>query len=92
MTQTPVRVAEASEQEAVLNTLMLAFATDPCLRYLLDTPEALFKGFHRFAMAMGGAALGEGTAWLAEEGAAAALWLPPGVESDRDAMIRQPRG
>ncbi|WP_293676382.1 N-acetyltransferase [uncultured Phenylobacterium sp.] len=87
MSPPEVRVAEASEQDAVLNTLMLAFASDPCLRYLLDTPEALFAGFRRFAMAMGGAGLAQGTAWLAEDGAAAALWLPPGVESDQAAML-----
>lgn len=82
-----VRVAQASERDAVLDTLMLAFSGDPCLRYVLDTPEKLLKGFHAFAGAMGGAALDEGTAWLAEDAAAAALWLPPGVTSDREAMM-----
>ena len=37
----PVRVAHTSERDAVLNTLMLAFSGDPCLRYVLDTPEKL---------------------------------------------------
>ena len=83
----PVRVAHTSERDAVLNTLMLAFSGDPCLRYVLDTPEKLLKGFHDFAVAMGGPALDEGTAWLAEDGAAAALWLPPNVTSDREAMM-----
>ena len=82
-----VRVAQASEGDAVLDTLMLAFSSDPCLRYVLDTPEKLLKGFRAFAGAMGGAALDEGAAWLAEDAAAAALWLPPGVTPDRDAMM-----
>ncbi|WP_293905436.1 GNAT family N-acetyltransferase [Phenylobacterium sp.] len=82
-----VRTAEASEGDAVLNTLMLAFSTDPCLRYLLASPDAFFKGFRAFATGMGGAAVAQGTAWLADDGAAAALWLPPGVSSDRDAML-----
>ena len=82
-----IRVAEASEGDAVLETLMLAFSSDPCMRYLLATPRAFFKGFRPFATGMGGAALAAGTAWLAEEGAAAALWLPPGITSDRDAML-----
>ena len=82
-----VRVAEPSESDKVLDTLLLAFSTDPCLRYLLATPAALFKGFRPFATGMGGAALEQGTAWLADDGAAAALWLPPGVTSDRDAMM-----
>jgi ribosomal protein S18 acetylase RimI-like enzyme len=87
MPQPDVRVAAASERDTVLDTLMLAFSTDPCLRYLLWSPAALFQGFRRFATGMGGAALEHGTAWLADDGAAAALWLPPGVTSDRDAML-----
>jgi ribosomal protein S18 acetylase RimI-like enzyme len=87
MSTPEIRVAKASEGEAVLDTLMLAFSTDPCLRYLLASPGAFFKGFRQFATAMGGAGLAEGTAWLAGDGAAAALWLPPGVSSDRDAMM-----
>lgn len=87
MSQPQVRVAAADEQDAVLNALMLAFASDPCLRYLLWSPQAFFKGFRPFATGMGGAAMGEGTAWLADDGAAAALWLPPGVTSDRDVML-----
>lgn len=87
MSEYEVRVAEASEGDAVLDTLMLAFSTDPCLRYLLATPNAFFRGFRPFATGMGGAALAQGTAWLAGGGAAAALWLPPGVTSDRDAML-----
>lgn len=82
-----VRVAQASDRSAVLDTLMLAFSGDPCLRYVLDTPEKLLKGFHRFAGGMGGAAVDLGSAWLAEDDAAAALWLPPGVSSDREAMM-----
>jgi hypothetical protein len=49
---------------------MLAFSSDPCLRYVLDTPEKLLQGFHAFAGGMGGAALDEGAAWLAEDAAA----------------------
>jgi ribosomal protein S18 acetylase RimI-like enzyme len=87
MSEHKIRVAAASETDAVLDTLMLAFAGDPCLRYLLDTPDKLLRGFRPFATGMGGAAVELGTAWLAEDGAAAALWLSPGVESDREAML-----
>jgi ribosomal protein S18 acetylase RimI-like enzyme len=82
-----VRVAQTSERNAVLNTLMLAFSSDPCLRYVLDTPAKLLDGFHGFAGAMGGAAVDAGAAWLAEDAAAAALWLAPGVTPDREAMM-----
>ena len=87
MTPIEVRIAEASETEAVLNTLMLAFSTDPCVRFMLAKPDVFFAGFRRFATAMGGAGVEHGSAWLADDGAAAALWLPPGISSDRDAML-----
>ena len=81
-----VRVADVSETEAVLNTLMLAFASDPPVRWLMRTPEAYFAGFRGFATGMGGAGMAAGTGYLAGDGAAAALWLPPGVVSDSDAI------
>lgn len=87
MSKPTVRIAEASELDAVLDVLMLAFSTDPCLRFALDTPDKLFRGFRAFATGMGGASVKLGTAWIAEDGAAAAMWLPPGVESDLEAML-----
>ena len=63
-----VRVAEATERDAVLDTLMLAFSGDPCLRYVLDTPGKLLQGFHAFAGGMGGAALFNVVPYLEEFG------------------------
>ena len=82
-----VRVAQVSETDTVLNTLTLSFANDPPLRYLLPTPDAFLGGFPGFAKGMGGPGIAAGPAYLADDGAAAALWLPPGVESDTEAMI-----
>ena len=78
--------AQASERDAVINALMLAFATDPCTRYLFSTPAAYCAAFRPFAEAMGGGAAHGGLADLAEDGSAAALWLPPSVKSDSGAI------
>lgn len=88
MTPHEIRLAEASEKDAVLDTLTLAFSTDPCVRYTFATPQAFLNGFRAFATAMGGAGLDHGSAWVAGDGAAAALWLPPDVESDSEAMLQ----
>jgi len=82
-----VRVATPADRDALLATLMLAFAGDPCTRYMFAAPEAFVAGFQPFAAAMGGAAIEHGSAWLADNCAAAVLWLPPGVESDSEAMV-----
>jgi len=87
MSSAGVRVAAAADRDALLATLMLAFAGDPCTRYMFAAPEAFVAGFRPFAAAMGGAAIEHGAAWIADDKAAAALWLPPGVESDSEAMI-----
>ena len=82
-----VRVAEVSETDTVLNTLTLAFANDPPLRYLLPTATAFLAAFPGFATGMGGRGMAAGTGYLADDGAAAALWLPPGVVSDFEALV-----
>ena len=77
-----VRLALESEQDAVISALALAFTSDPCARYAFASPDTYLSAFRPFAAALGGGAFAAGAAYLAGDGAAAALWLPPGVESD----------
>ena len=77
-----VRLARESEQNSVISALALAFTSDPCIRYAFANPDTYLLAFRPFATALGGGALAAGAAYLAGDGAAVALWLPPGVESD----------
>src|SRR5258708_3853014 len=86
MSEHEVRIAQPAEQDAVLDTLMLAFATDPCIRYIWRPPSQFFGASRRLAVGLGGGALANEAAYLAADGAAAALWLPPGIESDAELM------
>lgn len=74
------------EQSPAIRVLTLAFSTDAAVRYMFPTASAYLAAFPRLAAAMGGAALEAGTAWLADGEAAAALWLPPGLSPDGDAI------
>lgn len=85
-----IRVAPASqgpvERHPVMDTLSLAFSSDPAVRYMFPTADGFLRNFNRLATAMAGSALAAGTAWVAGDGAAAALWLAPGVEGDGEAI------
>ena len=86
-----VRIAEPAEgpveRHPAMDTLTLAFSTDAPVRYMFPTAEGFLRHFSRLAAAMAGSAVAAGTAWVADDGAAAALWLGPGAEADTDAII-----
>jgi ribosomal protein S18 acetylase RimI-like enzyme len=78
-------VAE-DEQVKALATLTLAFAADPVERWLYPDSELYLASFPKFLAAFGGGAFVERTVWKLGEFAAVALWLPPGIEPDGDAI------
>lgn len=78
--------ATASDRERAVNTLILGFAADPVARWIWPDPETYLKLMPRFAEAFGGRAFEEETAYVADSGRAVALWLPPKVEPDGEAM------
>ena len=81
-----VRVAGIGEQDAVVATLTRAFSVDPPTRWLFPEAATYLATFPRFAAAVGARAFAEGTAFVAGDGAAAARWLGPGIEPDREAL------
>lgn len=87
MLDTPtVDAAAADRKDDIYRTLMLAFASDPMMRWTLPGAAAFTKAAPLFFDAYGGRAFAEGTALMANDGEAAALWLPPGVDPDGDGM------
>ena len=90
MNDIDIRIAPAAlgpvERDPVMDILALAFSTDPAVRYLFPTASLFLSSFNRLAAAMAGSALAAGTAWVASDGGAAALWLAPGAEADGDAI------
>jgi ribosomal protein S18 acetylase RimI-like enzyme len=75
------------DRDPVMAILTLAFSTDAPVRYLFSGAETHLAWFPRLAAAMGGAALEAGSAYVADGDGAAALWLPPGVEADGEAIF-----
>jgi ribosomal protein S18 acetylase RimI-like enzyme len=79
-----VRTADPSEQAKIIDVLTLAFSSDPPVRRLWPAASDFLRTFPDFAMAFGGRAFAAGTALVTADGSAAALWLPPGIEPDRE--------
>jgi len=82
-----IRTALATDRDAMIETLLLSFSADPCVRYVFPTPREFMAGWPTFVWGMGGRGLDHGAAFLADDAAAVSLWLPPGVESDLETML-----
>lgn len=81
-----VKIATPSD-DAVIDVITLAFGADPAARWSFPDPHGYLRHFPSLARAFGGKALAHGSAHYVDGYAGAALWLPPGVEPDEDAMV-----
>jgi ribosomal protein S18 acetylase RimI-like enzyme len=86
MTVPAIKTAAASDAERAVAVLVLAFSADPATRWAFPEPSQYLTCFPEFVRAFGGRAFEHGTAYCAEDYAGAALWLPPGVRPDEDAL------
>lgn len=75
------------ERGSAYATLVLAFVTDPAVRWLYPDAQQYLTHFPRFLAAFGGRAFDEKTAWRFRDFSSVALWLPPGAEPDGDAIV-----
>ena len=67
-------------------TLVSAFTNDPVERWMYPKLEQYLAHFPAFVAAFGGRAFSSHTAWCLGDFAAVALWFPPGIEPDGDAI------
>lgn len=78
--------ASASDEMSVINTIVLAFATDPMARWSWPDASQYLDVMPRFIRAFGGSAFQRGSAHCTADRRGAALWLPPGASPDEHAM------
>ncbi len=76
-----------TDQPTVTATLVSAFIADPVERWLYPQPLAYLTNFPAFVAAFGGGAFENETVWSLDDFAAVAIWLPPGVQADGDAIV-----
>lgn len=82
-----VRIAAPAERAAALAVLTLGFAGDPFNRWLFPEGRRFLEAFPAMADAFGGRAFEAGSAYVGGDLHGAALWLPPGVEPDRERLM-----
>jgi ribosomal protein S18 acetylase RimI-like enzyme len=81
-----VATTEWSQAEQAIAVIVLAFSTDPAARWSYPDPDRYLTHFPAIVRAFGGKAFAHGTAYHLSGFSGAALWLPPGIQPDEDAL------
>src|SRR5258708_35090217 len=83
---TGIVTARPTDMEPSIGVMVLAFAADPVARWMYRDPQRYLACFGRFIVAFAGRAFSTGTAWCIDGNLGGALWLPPGVKPDEQAV------
>jgi len=83
---TEIRSATLDEVSHAVSTIVAAFITDPISRFAWPSPHDHLLGMALAAREFAGASFDKGTAYVSADFCGAALWLPPGVHADGDAL------
>lgn len=84
-TSTVYRIDETSA-DAAFAAIVLAFVTDPAARWSWPQADDFLHNMPLAARAFGGKSFALGTAYGIDRFAGVALWLPPGVPPDEEAL------
>jgi GNAT superfamily N-acetyltransferase len=83
------RPARAADLPGAVETLAQAFYSDPVWSWAFPDPERRIEQHSAVWRMVAESALGYGSAWLVDGGAAVALWIPPGEPELSDADERR---
>jgi GNAT superfamily N-acetyltransferase len=90
----PVR-ATSADRDAVIGTVVAAFATDPAFRYFFPDDDAYPEQAAAFAAWLFDKRVERGSVWIVDGGVSVAMWDPPGpwgptkpLEIPKDALAR----
>ncbi len=85
--ETPtVRTTTQADETSAIDTIVLAFAADPFTRWCWPDPHQYLTSMPRLTRAFGGNAFAKRSAYCTADCGGAALWLPPQVHADEDAL------
>ncbi len=85
-TESDIKSANANNRTSTVWTIVLGFAADSLMRWSWPDARRYLQSMPQFINACGGRAFEHGTAYVTGGIRAAALWLPPGVQQDEEAL------
>jgi ribosomal protein S18 acetylase RimI-like enzyme len=77
----------ASDEASIIDVLVRANWADPAARWVWPDSQQFLTHFPSFVRAFGGKAFAHGSAYYVDGYVGAALWLPPDVHPDENALI-----
>jgi len=83
-----VRRARVDEMPQTIASIVAAFLTDPIARFAWPSPHDHLRAMPLATQAFAGGSFAHGAAWVSADFCGAALWLPPGVHPDGEALER----
>jgi GNAT superfamily N-acetyltransferase len=81
-----IKTATPTEIPKIIDTITMAFAADPFVRWIYPDPNQYLSNIREMLIRFGGKAFDHGTAYYVDGFFGAALWLPPGIHSDEEAL------
>jgi GNAT superfamily N-acetyltransferase len=88
MMEPTVKKVTASDMAPAIDVVVSAFSADPSARWMYPDQRQYSENFPEFVRAFGGRAFEAGSAYCVDGYSGAALWLPPGVHSDEEALAK----
>ena len=83
---TEIRSATSDEMPRAISVIVAAFLTDPPARFAWPSPHDYFLAMPLATREFAGTSFERGTAYVSADFCGAALWLPPGVEPNGEAL------
>ena len=84
-----IKNAAASTELSVINTIVLAFSTDPMARWSWPDPRQYLSVMPQFIRAFGGSAFQHNAAHITDDGRGAALWLPVRMKPPWETFLKK---
>jgi len=81
-----IRAATSDEMPRAVAAIVAAFLTDPVARFAWPSPYDHLRAMHSATLEFAGGSFKHGTAYVSADLCGAALWLPPGVDPNGEAL------